>query len=65
MQLVERHLVKKDHPLFGRSSMPPHLPQKICITSPNYQIRQAFIHEGKYLPYAEVFHRIKHLQLLL
>src|SRR5262249_10934285 len=25
----------------------------------NYQIRQAFIHEGKYLPYAEIFHRLK------
>src|SRR5437899_808889 len=27
-----------------------------------YQIRQAFIHEGKYLSYAEVFHRVKHLE---
>jgi hypothetical protein len=26
----------------------------------NYQIRQAFIHEGKYLPYAAIFHRLKH-----
>ena len=25
----------------------------------NYQIRQAFIHEGTYLPYAEIFHRVK------
>jgi putative transposase len=28
----------------------------------NYQIRQAFIHEGTYLPYAEIFHRIKHME---
>jgi putative transposase len=27
----------------------------------SYQIRQAFIHEGKYLPYAAIFHRIKHM----
>ena len=26
-----------------------------------YQIRQAYIHEGKYLPYTEIFHRVKHL----
>ncbi|WP_374226816.1 RNA-guided endonuclease InsQ/TnpB family protein [Ktedonobacter sp. SOSP1-85] len=25
----------------------------------NYQIRQAFIHEGTYLPYAALFHRLK------
>jgi putative transposase len=25
----------------------------------DYQIRQFFIHEGKYLPYAEIFHRLK------
>ena len=31
MQLVERHLVKKDHPSM-RASMPPPLPPKICTT---------------------------------
>jgi putative transposase len=26
------------------------------------QLRQAFLHEGKSLPYAEIFHRLKHLE---
>ena len=27
----------------------------------NYQIRQAFLHEGTYLPYAEMYHRLKQM----
>jgi putative transposase len=60
MQLVERHLVKKDHPSWPIIDAAAFA-SKNLYNQANYQIRQAFIHEGKYLPYAEVFHRIKHL----
>jgi putative transposase len=60
MQLVERHLVKKDHPHFARIDATAFA-SKNLYNQANYQIRQAFIHEGKYLPYTELFHRIKHM----
>jgi putative transposase len=60
MQLVERHLVKKDHPSWAIIDAAAFA-SKNLYNQANYQIRQAFIHEGKYLPYAEIFHRIKHM----
>jgi len=60
MQLVERHLVRKDHPHYA-SIDTAAFASKNLYNQANYQIRQAFIHEGRYLPYAEIFHRIKHL----
>lgn len=60
MQLVERHLVKKDHPHFAVIDAAAFA-SKNLYNQANYQIRQAFIHEGKYLPYAQIFHQVKHL----
>jgi putative transposase len=60
MQLVERHLIKKDDPRFAVIDAAAFA-SKNLYNQANYQIRQAFIHEGKYLPYAEIFHRIKHM----
>ena len=60
MQLVERHLVRKDHPQYALIDAAAFA-SKNLYNQANYQIRQAFIHEDTYLPYAEVFHRIKHL----
>ena len=60
MQLVERHLVKPDHP-YHASIDAAAFASKNLYNQANYQIRQSFIHEGKYLPYAEIFHRFKHL----
>lgn len=60
MQLVERHLVKKDHATWAIIDAAA-CASKNLYNQANYQIRQAFIHEGKYLPYAEIFHRIKHM----
>ena len=60
MQLVERHLVKKDHPHFARIDAAAFA-SKNLYNQATFQIRQAFIHEGKYLPYPEIFHRIKHM----
>ena len=60
MQLVERHLVTKEHPHFALIDAAAFA-SKNLYNQANYQIRQALIHEGKYLPYAEMYHRIKHL----
>jgi putative transposase len=60
MQLVERHLVRKDQPAYARIDAAAFASKNV-YNQANYQIRQAFIHEGRYLPYAEIFHRLKHL----
>lgn len=58
MQLVERHLVRKDDPCFAVIDAAAFA-SKNLYNQANYQIRQSFIHERKYLPYAEIFHRLK------
>jgi putative transposase len=58
MQLVERHLVRKDHPQYA-SIDAAAFASKNLYNQANYQIRQAFIQQGTYLPYAEIYHRIK------
>src|SRR5215813_630151 len=60
MHLVERHLVKKDHPQYTLIDAAAFA-SKNLYNQANYQIRQAYIHEGKYLPYAAIFHRIKQM----
>ena len=49
MQLAERHLVKPDHPHFAIIDAAAFA-SKNLYNQANYQIRQAFIHEGTYLP---------------
>jgi putative transposase len=58
MQLVERHLVRKDQPEYAIIDAAAFA-SKNLYNQANYQIRQAFIREGTYLPYAAIFHRIK------
>ncbi|HEY4384285.1 MAG TPA: transposase, partial [Ktedonobacteraceae bacterium] len=60
MQLVERHLICSDDPRFAIIDAAAFA-SKNLYNQANYQIRQAFIHEGNYLPYAEIFHRVKQL----
>ena len=60
MQLVERHLLKKDDSRYAMIDSAAFA-SKNLYNQANYQIRHAFIHEGKYHPYAEIFHRVKHL----
>src|SRR6516162_3127575 len=60
MQLVEQHLIRKTDPWYA-SIDAAAFASKNLYNQATYQIRQAFIHEGKYLPYAEIFHRIKHM----
>src|SRR6516165_8381159 len=61
MQLVEQHLIRKTDPRFAVIDQAAFA-SKNLYNQATYQIRQAFIHEGKYLPYAEIFHRIKHME---
>lgn len=58
MQLVERHLVKEDDPRFAVIDAAAFA-SKNLYNQANYQIRQAYIHQGKYVPYAGVFHLVK------
>ena len=60
MHLVEQHLIRSSDPCFAAIDAAAFA-SKNLYNQANYQIRQAFIHEGQYLPYAEIFHRIKHL----
>src|SRR2546423_7475729 len=59
MCLVEKHLIRKSDPRFAVIERAAFA-SKNLYNQANYQIRQAYIHEGKYLPYAEVFQRLKH-----
>ncbi len=58
MQLVEQHLVKRSDPRYSVIDQAAFAAKNL-YNQANYQIRQSFIHEGKYLPYAEIFHRVK------
>ena len=61
MQVVELHLIRKSDPRFDAIDRAAFA-SKNLYNQATYQMRQAFIHEGKYLPYAEIFHRVKHLE---
>ena len=59
MQLVEQHLIRKSDPAYSAIDRAAFA-SKNLYNQANYQIRQAFIHQSKYLPYAAIFHRLKH-----
>ncbi len=59
MQLVEQHGISKSDPRFATIDQATFA-SKNLYNQANYQIRQAFIQEEKYLPYAAIFHRLKH-----
>lgn len=61
MKLVEQHRIRKDDPRFALIDQATFA-SKNLYNQATYQIRQAFMHERKYLPYAEIFHRIKHME---
>lgn len=46
MQLVERHLIRKDDPRFAVVDSAAFA-SKNLYNQANYQMRQSFIHEGK------------------
>ncbi len=61
MQLTEQHLIRKGDPRYAAIDSAAFA-SKNLYNQATYQIRQAYIHEGQYLPYAEIFHRVKHLE---
>ena len=58
MRLVEQHFIRKSDPRFAVIDAAAFA-SKNLYNQANYQIRQVYFHEGKYLPYAEIFHRLK------
>jgi len=58
MHLVERHLVKADDSRFAIIDAAAFA-SKNLYNQALYQIRQAYIQQGAYVPYAEVFHLVK------
>jgi putative transposase len=59
MQLVEQHLIRTHDPAYSAIDQAAFA-SKNLYNQANYQIRQAFIHEGNYLSYGAIFHRLKH-----
>jgi putative transposase len=60
MQLVEQHVISRTDSHYEAIDAAAFA-SKNLYNQTTYQIRQAYIHEGKYRPYAEIFHRVKHL----
>jgi len=58
MQLVEQHVIRKADPRFAAIDQAAFASKKL-YNAANYIVRQAFIHEGVYLGFVEVFHHIK------
>jgi putative transposase len=61
MQLVEQHMISRTDSRY-KAIDAAAFASKNLYNQATYQIRQAYIHEGKYLPYAQIFHRVKHLE---
>jgi len=60
VQLVEQHCIKKSGPYYATIDA-ASFASKNLYNQATYHFRQAYIHEGIWLSYAEVFHWIKHL----
>jgi len=61
MRQVSQHIIAKGDPRYTVIDAAAFA-SKNLYNQATYQIRQAYLHEGKYLPYAEIFHRVKHLE---
>ncbi len=58
MQLVEQHVISRGEPRFAVIDEAA-FKSKNLYNAANYEIRQAFIHEGRYLNYHEVQRRMQ------
>src|SRR5260370_40312084 len=58
MQLVEQHVINKSDPRYAVIDEAA-FKSKNLYNAANYEYRQAFIHEGKYLSYNEVQKRMQ------
>jgi putative transposase len=61
MNLVEQHIIEKGDPRYAAIDAAAFA-SKNLYNQVTYQLRQAYIHEGVILPYAEIFHRVKYLE---
>ncbi len=59
MQFAEQTIIKKSDPRYAAIDAAAFAAKNLYNLA-LYEWRQAFIHEGKYLNYAEVYHRVKH-----
>ncbi len=58
MQLVEQHVIRKNDPRYEAIDRAAFA-SKNLYNAANYLVRQAFIFQGTYLGYAEIFHLLK------
>src|SRR5690348_14196428 len=58
MQLVEQHVIARNDPRYQAIDAAAFASKNLYNLA-NYHVRQAFIFEGKYLGFAEVFHLVK------
>jgi putative transposase len=58
MQLTERHIIKKTHPNWNECDELAFC-SKNLFNSANYQIRQSFIWQGKFISYETLASEIK------
>jgi putative transposase len=58
MQLVEQHIISKSDSRYQAIDQAAFASKNLYNLA-NYHMRQSFIHQGKYLGYAEVFHLVK------
>jgi len=58
MQLTEQHIIERNDPRFA-SIDAAAFKSKNLYNAANYEYRQTFIHEGKYLTYNEVHKRMQ------
>lgn len=61
MKLAEQHVIKKSDPRYAAIDAAAFASKNLS-NQVTYQLRQAYIHDGVLLPYAEMFHRVKHLE---
>ncbi len=59
MQLVEQHIISKADSRYEAIDAAAFASKNLYNLA-NYHMRQSFIHTGKYLGYAEVYHLVKH-----
>jgi putative transposase len=59
MQLVEQHSISKSDPRYAIIDRAAFASKNLYNLA-NYHMRQSFIHQGKYIGYAEVYHLVKH-----
>src|SRR5712691_2219642 len=61
MKLAEQHIIKKSDPRYAAIDAAAFA-SKNLYNQVTYQLRQAYIGGGTFLRYAEIFHRVKHVE---